>query len=190
MNLPSRFAALVLTISFGFVGECSSNGTLASKRMADGKQWTTENLNVDIAPSYCYDEAEVNCRRYGRLYTWESAQRACRSIGDGWRLPTENDWRQLARRYGGVREDSNDGGRAAYAALIADGSSGFSALFGGGREPNGGYARLEAHGFYWTSSETIPGSAWFYNFGKGGLALNRQREGEKARAFSVRCVKE
>ena len=54
--------------------------------MADGKQWTTRNLDVDISPSYCYDDKEQNCRQYGRLYTWESAQRACRPLGSAWRL--------------------------------------------------------------------------------------------------------
>jgi uncharacterized protein (TIGR02145 family) len=158
--------------------------------MADGKQWTVENLNVDTATSYCYDDVELNCRRYGRLYTWESAQRGCRSLGVGWRLPTDGDWRQLARRYGGVSEDSPEKGKAAYTALLIGGNSGFNALLGGGRSDAGEYARLEAHGFYWTTSESAPATAWFYNFGKGGLALHRQREGEKQGAFSVRCVSE
>jgi uncharacterized protein (TIGR02145 family) len=158
--------------------------------MADGKQWTIENLNVDATPSYCYDDAERNCSRYGRLYTWESAQRGCLSLGKGWRLPTDDEWRQLARRYGGVSEDAKDKGTAAYAALLIGGSSGFDAVLGGGRSAAGEYARLEAHGFYWTASESSPSTALFYNFGKGGLALHRQREGEKQEAFSVRCVRE
>jgi uncharacterized protein (TIGR02145 family) len=158
--------------------------------MADGKQWTVENLNVDTAPSYCYDGAQLNCSRYGRLYTWESAQQGCRSLGKGWRLPTESDWRQFARHYGGVSEDSLDKGKAAYTALLIGGSSGFNAVLGGGRSDAGEYARLDAHGFYWTTSESSPATAWFYNFGKGGLALHRQREGEKQWAFSVRCVRE
>jgi uncharacterized protein (TIGR02145 family) len=149
-----------------------------------------ENLNVDTPPSNCYDYAELNCRRYGRLYTWESAQRACRSLGNGWRLPTEDEWRELARHYGGVSEDASDKGRAAYTSLLIRGSSGFNARLGGGRSDTGEYARLEAHGFYWTESECGPVTTWFYNFGKGGLALHRQREGEKQRAFSVRCVGE
>jgi uncharacterized protein (TIGR02145 family) len=166
------------------------SGDGPAKRMADGKQWTAENLNVEAAPSYCYDDAEPNCRRYGRLYTWESAQRACRALGEGWRLPTDEDWRQLAKSYGGVSADSEDKGKAAYAALVSGGRSGFEAVLGGGRSETGEYARLEAHGFYWTASESDPGMAWFYNFGKGGLAFHRQREGEKPRAFSVRCVRE
>ena len=35
------------------------------------------------------------------------------------------------------------------------------------------YARLEAHGFYWTASETEPGSACFYNFGKPHVQVLR-----------------
>jgi uncharacterized protein (TIGR02145 family) len=161
----------------------------SSKRMADGKQWMTNNLSVTTAGSSCYDEAELNCRRYGRLYTWDSAQRACQTLGDGWRLPTEDEWRRLAKHYGGVFEDSDDRGKAAYTALLIGGRSGFNAVLGGGCGPDG-YARLEGHGLYWTSTESVPGAAWFYNFGKGSLALYRQREGDKTRAFSVRCIKE
>jgi uncharacterized protein (TIGR02145 family) len=161
-----------------------------AKRMPDGKEWTVANLDVDIASSYCYGGAEPNCSRYGRLYTWEAAARACVSLGEGWRLPSENDWRQLAKQYGGVSEDSIDGGRAAYKELSTGGASGLSALLGGGRGDDGQYARLEAHGFYWTASEIDPGTAWFYNFASGGAALHRQDGGEKRRAFSVRCVRE
>jgi uncharacterized protein (TIGR02145 family) len=157
--------------------------------MADGKEWTTNNLDLDIASSYCQGDSQLNCRRYGRLYTWEAAVQACQSLGDGWRLPTNDEWRQLTKQYGGVRDDSDDAGRAAYKALLTGGSSNFNAVLGGNRERDGQYARLQAHGFYWTASETDPGSAWFYNFGRGGQSLNRHRDGEKWRAFSVRCIK-
>ena len=168
-----------------------ASGTMYSpKRMADGKLWTTRNLDINLVPSYCYEDAELNCRRYGRLYTWESAGRVCQSLGDGWRLPTDDEWRQMAKRYDGVSEDLDDRGKAAYKALLAGGSSGFNALLGGGRSDDGEYARLEAHGFYWTATESDPASGWFYNFGKGGQALHRQIGGEKGRAFSVRCVRQ
>ena len=191
--------SIALSIAFGSViaslerlsaQNQKASGTMdSSKRMADGKLWTTHNLNVNTVPSYCYEDAERNCRRYGRLYTWESARRGCQSLGDGWRLPTDDEWRQMAKHYGGVSEDSDERGKAAYKALLAGGSSGFSALLGGGRSDDGQYARLEAHGFYWTASESDPGSVWFYNFGRGGQALHRQSGGEKQGAFSVRCVR-
>src|SRR6476660_7303481 len=192
-------AALALSIAFGFVGGVNStqgsakdqnlSGTIASsKRMADGKEWTIANLNVNTSSSYCYDDAPQNCRRYGRLYTWESARRGCQSLGDGWRLPTDDEWRQMAKRYGGVSDDSADKGRAAFTALLSGGTSGFNAVLGGNRS-DGQYARLEAHGFYWTASDNDPGSAPYYNFGRNGQALHRQPQGEKQIAVSVRCVR-
>jgi uncharacterized protein (TIGR02145 family) len=159
--------------------------------MADGKWWMTTNLNVDIGRSYCYDDSESNCRRYGRLYTWEAAQRGCETLRGGWRLPTNDDWRQMAGHHRGVFDDSDDAGTTAYADFSIGGRSGFDALLGGGRSPaDGQYARLEAHGFYWSASESHSTTAWFYNFGRGGRALYRHGDGEKARAFSVRCVRD
>src|SRR5687768_14729519 len=132
-----RVVAISLSIACGCVSTSCSTHSLAkdqhlpgtiysSRRMPDGKQWMTENLNVNTRGSYCYDDAELNCRRYGRLYTWESAQRGCQSLGHGWRLPTNDEWRQMAKHYGGVRDDSDDGGKAAYKALLIGGSSGFN----------------------------------------------------------------
>lgn len=174
----------------GLASAGASSMTESSRRMPDGRQWTTENLNVEVVPSYCYENSESNCRKYGRLYTWESAQRACEALGKGWRLPTEAEWRQLAKHYGGVFEDSKDSGKEAYTSLLIGGRAGFNAVLGGGRDGGGQYARGDAHGFYWTSSESGPANAWFYNFGKGRPALYRQQAGEKERAFSVRCVNE
>jgi uncharacterized protein (TIGR02145 family) len=197
-----RVPVLALSIALLFVGgSCATSRSVqnvgvsgainSSKRMQDGKQWTTENLHLDIAESYCYAGAELNCRRYGRLYSWQSALRGCQSLGDGWRLPTNDDWRQMAKHYGGIRDESADTGKAAYKALSMGGGSGFNAVLGGGRASDGGqYSRLEAHGFYWTSTETDAATAWFYNFGKGQLSLGRHDDGEKQRAFSVRCVRD
>jgi uncharacterized protein (TIGR02145 family) len=194
--------SIALSIAFGSVSasldrraaqdqRAASVGTTpSSKRMADGKEWTTANLNVSMSPSYCYDDAELNCRRYGRLYTWESAQRACQSLGDGWRLPTDDEWRQMAKRYGGVIDDSADKGRAAFTALMSGGTSGFNAVLGGNRELDGKYARLEAHGLYWTASENNSATAALYNFGKGGQALNRHTQGQNQMAISARCVRD
>jgi len=192
--------AIALSIAFASVGSGDaaqrsaksqnvSDRISSSRRMADGKEWTTVNLNVDTSPSYCYADAEANCRRYGRLYTWASAQRACGMLGSGWRLPTDAEWRQMAKRYGGVSDDSADKGRAAFTALSSGGTSGFNAALGGNRS-DGKYARLDAHGFYWTSSDNDPSSAPFYNFGQNGHALHRQPQGDKQMAISVRCVRE
>ena len=158
--------------------------------MPDGKIWTTGNLDLATSSSYCYGDTEANCVRYGRLYTWEAARQACQSLGTGWRLPADEDWRQLAKPFGGMHDDASDGGHSAFAALLAGGSSGLNAVLAGGRSETGEYGRLDAHGFYWTSTEDAPGTAVYYNFGKGSQALYRQTAGEKQRAFAVRCVRD
>ena len=199
-TIPIRVIAVALSITFGSVGCADAtkpsakdqgvSGTISlSAPMADGKRWTTANLNVNASPSYSYDDAEPNCRKYGRLYSWESAQRVCQLVGDGWRLPTDGEWRQMAKHYGGVSDDSADKGSAAFTALVSGGTAGFNAVLGGNRS-DGKYARLEAHGFYWTASDNDPDSAPFYNFGQNGQALHRQPDGEKQMAISVRCIRE
>ncbi|MDE3165183.1 MAG: hypothetical protein KGN36_05205 [Acidobacteriota bacterium] len=170
-------AVVLVWMIYLAAGTMTSCGGRSSKRMADGKRWTVRNLEVPVEGSYCY---EGDCRQYGRLYTWEAARRACQALAQGWRLPSDGDWQHLAALYGG--------GAGAYRALLTGGDSGFGALLGGGRGLDGRFARLDAHGFYWTATEDGPASAVFYNFAKGKLALFRQGAGEKTRAFSVRCV--
>jgi len=87
-----------------------------------------------------------------------------------------------------VSEDSHDDGKAAYAALSSGGPSGFDALLGGGLV-DGQFARLGAHGFYWTQSRSEPTGAWFYNFSKGNQALYRNPAGDEQMAIAVRCVR-
>jgi uncharacterized protein (TIGR02145 family) len=158
--------------------------------LADGHTWTMRNLEVSNVMSFCYADDAANCGRYGRLYTWEAARQVCETLGAGWTLPSDADWRGLAQSYGGLHGDDGRLGSEAYDALLAGGRSGFEAVLGGGRSGGGEYARGDAHGFYWTASETSPSTAVFYNFGKGSRGLYRQMHGEKERAFSVRCVKQ
>jgi len=191
---PKRawFVPAALLLAFASAGAAQSpSGSPPSKRFLDGKLWTTANLAVVTKDSYCYDDSEQNCRQYGRLYTWVSAQQACGMLPGGWRLPSNDEWRQLGTKYGGIRQESTDLGKAAYTALISGGPSGFNAVYGGGRsDKSGEYLRLDAHGFYWSATESGRDHAWFYNFGKGGQSFGRHENGEKLRALSVRCVKD
>ena len=77
-----------------------------------------------------------------------------------------------------------------YMTFSSGGTSGFNAVLGGNRSIDGKDDRREAHGLYWTVSESDPSTAPFYNFGKGSQALYRQPQGQKQMAVSVRCVRE
>jgi len=109
-------------------------------------------------------------------------------LGKEWRLPSNEEWEQMAQHYGGIRTDAGQDGKEAYKRLIEGGDSGFNILFGGTRDPSGGYRRVGAHGFFWTGTEYDSTNAWFYNLGKGGQFVNRHNDGEKPRAISVRCI--
>ena len=54
--------------------------------------WMAKNLDYASQASYCYDEKESNCEKYGRLYNWEDARTAC---PEGWRLPDKEDFEDL-----------------------------------------------------------------------------------------------
>ena len=162
----------------------SDGNSYTIKVMSDGRTWTTTNLRLALPGSYCYGDVASECLRLGRLYTWASAAQACTRLGTGWRLPTDDEWRQLAKAYGGLL--SNSEGPAASTDLLAGRSSGFNAVLGGNRDANGSYARVDEHGLYWTATESDNEHAWLYNFGR--LGLNRHRGGDKSWAVSVRCV--
>ena len=159
------------------------------KIMSDRNHWITNNLNLNIEESYCYQNNPAYCKEYGRLYTFQSAQKACNLLGEGWRLPTNQEWEQMADQYGGIREKSTDSGRKVFKELLVGGNAGFNAMLGGNRELDGkGYARLKGHGLYWTATEN-GNNVWFYNFGSGLKMLTRHEDGEKSRGFSVRCIR-
>jgi uncharacterized protein (TIGR02145 family) len=187
--------AAILFFHYGAFAQANtvkdSDGNLYTvKKMPDGKVWMTENLKIKIPGTYCYDNNDANCVKYGRLYTWKVAQDACKLLGEGWRLPTNEDWEMLGKQYGGVRTDSNDG-KAAYQALMPGGKAGFNLQFAGGRNVDSipGYARQDAHGFYWTATEVDNKYAWMYNFGINGKLMNRHNDSEKGEAYAVRCIK-
>ena len=61
--------------------------------MKIGKQvWMAKNLNVKTDGSWCYDNDPANCEKYGRLYAWDAAMKACPS---GWHLPGKEEMEAL-----------------------------------------------------------------------------------------------
>jgi uncharacterized protein (TIGR02145 family) len=164
--------------------------TYSVKLMPDGNQWMTQDLNVRVDSSWCSGDNPANCKIYGRLYTYISAAEACEMLGNGWHLPSRKDWEILSDQYGGASNKSKDGGKSAYKALQTGGESGFNATLGGNRElTEGKFARLKAHGFYWTTTEIDALTAWNFNFGAGGKALHCQDGMGKDEGASVRCIR-
>jgi hypothetical protein len=89
-------------IAFGFAGGASSTQVRrrpdpVGHRFANGwrtVKMDTANLNVNTSSSLLHDDAEPNCRRYGRLYTWERRSEADRPRR--WMAVADRrQWRQM-----------------------------------------------------------------------------------------------
>ncbi|MCB9287672.1 MAG: caspase family protein [Lewinellaceae bacterium] len=164
----------------------------------NGLRWMAENLNFDVGEGcWFYDDDPKNGEKYGRLYTWEAAQKAC---PPGWRLPTDEEWKALANGFGGYVDGGNilselKGAfidrkpKESYEALIVDGNSGFDALLGGCRYPNGGYYGLGVDGGYWSGTLKDTQGAWGYTFNSGSGRLSRYAL-DKSYGHSCRCIQD
>lgn len=155
-------------------------------RLKDGKKWMTQNLNYQMSDGLCYDNDHRNCSKFGRLYTWRIAKSVC---PNGWRLPTDNDWREMTKQYGGSDIDADDGGQASYAALINAGNSQFSAQLGGYRYSDEVFYDLDIRGYYWSSTQRGASFAWYYRFNQYYEKLYRST-GSKSWACSCRCLQD
>ncbi len=142
--------------------------------------WMAENLNYSTGNSWCYDNNTSNCSKYGRLYDWETAKKACPR---GWHLPSKSEFEILLSKVGG--EGSN-----AYHALKDGGSSGFSALFGGWRYFSGNFYYIGSIGYWWSSTEYGTNLAWYLGmysyFQDASMYYNNYKEN----GFSVRCLQD
>ena len=65
----------------------------------DSQKWMAENLNYKTPNSFCYEDADSNCTKYGRLYTWEATENVCPA---GFHLPTVDEWIKLIVTAGGL----------------------------------------------------------------------------------------
>jgi len=151
--------------------------------------WMAENLNYNANGSKCYDNNSANCEKYGRLYNWETAKKACPS---GWHLQSEGELALLSEDVGG----SGIAGRKLKAKSgWSDNGNGtdefeFSALPGGAGGLDGSFGNVNSKGTWWSASEYGSNIAYcwgmnYYSEGAGG-----ENGCDKSYLLSVRCVQD
>jgi uncharacterized protein (TIGR02145 family) len=149
--------------------------------------WMAENLNYAVKGSVCYDNKPENCDKYGRLYDWETAIKACPS---GWHLPSEEEWEALAAAVGG--EETAGSKLKARDGWNEDGNGtddyGFAALPGGDGYSDGSFNFAGINGFWWSDSEYAASHAYSRLIGYYGESVSTNAI-DKIYLFSVRCVK-
>jgi len=180
--------------------------------------WMAENLNFKTDSSFCYDNVDSNCTKYGRLYSWSAAmdsvgewstdgkgcgyKKLCspthpvRGIcPEGWHLPSKDEWNNLFNAVGG--EDvagkmlKSVSGWKDYSEKDGNGSDAYSfaVLPAGIRGPLGGYGDEGRFANFLTSTEYSWGNAY---------ELTMYNENDIAHIYnlfkynghSVRCLKD
>jgi uncharacterized protein (TIGR02145 family) len=175
------------TVEYGFFADFRDNKTY--KTIAVGSlTWFAENLNFKTGNSWCYDNDEFNCKKYGRLYDWNTARAACPS---GWHLPSRAEWNDMVSVIG-----SNIAGEKLksihdWSKIGKKGTDeyGFCALPGGRRFTNGNFRLLGETGNWWTSSECSNLEAYYRYMNASISEVGESNYYRKTMGFSVRCVK-
>jgi uncharacterized protein (TIGR02145 family) len=179
------------------------------------KTWMAENLNFAADGSKCYGEggvvtegidgegnpinptklsnAEVqaNCAKYGRLYNWATAMKACPA---GYRLPSDDEWTALVNYAGGQEKAGNKLKSKAGWNDNGNGTDdyGWSALPGGNGGTDGDFEDAGNFGYWWSATEddaNLANLAWYRRMGYNGEFVFRDSR-YKASLFSVRCVED
>lgn len=166
-------------------------------------EWMSENFRYDMKDdSNCQlylnaDDSPVDPMVYGRLYTYSGAVNAC---PDGWRLPTDDDWKSLEKVFG-MSDSEADGrewrGNVAGLMLSMYGEkTDFNILLAGYFTQNttaqtNGWRHLGSYGFYWTATKE-PEKGTFYYYRKfiyNSKSIYRESM-EPGNMLSVRYVRD
>ncbi len=142
------------------------------------KLWMAQDLNYAGVTSECYNENQETCKTNGRLYTFNSAQKACPL---GWHIPTREEAQAAL---------DNASTPWQYSGRCKDGDCNFKGDMG----------------FHWTSSEPKSGDKKFdENGGSNGALIIVEKSpdyvkededrlffqvDQKVKRFSVRCVQD
>ena len=134
---------------------------------------------------------------YGLFYTWEAAQRACKKLGQGWRLPTDEEWRTRCIKNGGYTDNTG-----MEQLKYGDPVAGMGKLMLQGFPVGGGIlydpstytpgTQPEAYylmGTYWSGTEADKRSAYSWSLMNRPMDIQRSETFKTAGAF-CRCIKD
>lgn len=204
-----------------FVFKDSRDGNQYSVAVIGGNVWMAENLRyADSSKSknlkgntWCYEDKEENCDKYGRLYSWTAALNLdsssltsnsgygcinCNERGvcpEGWHIPSRNDWVNL-RDYVDVHNakesvarslKSKTGWKSVDSVSTGVDRFGFNAAPSGRHNNDGDYMDAEKFLFFWSSVESDAGTAvgWTLRYDNEYLDYG---EYYKNHGLSIRCV--
>jgi len=159
---------------------CDIGGTV----VIGTQTWMAKNLNCNVAGSKCYGNDTGNCDKYGRLYNFETAKKACPK---GWHIPSNAEWDKL---YHSV--DGTSGTESPYESETAGKvlkTQSFAALLGGGGTADGNFMGVGENGAWWSASEDDSNNAYSRYIYDGDDAAYWWKD-DKSYLLSVRCLRD
>jgi len=196
---PPLSSSSSATRSSSSSSEVVEDGLLIDSR--DGKKykittigkhiWMAENLSYNAKDSKCYNDENSNCKKYGRLYSWETIKENL--CPDGWRLPSNADWNALVNFAGGEKNAGNKLKAKSGWNNSGNGSDdyGFAALPGGHASREGKFSYMGDLGLWWNDNPKAHSefaSNWYIN-ARGNAKNNDFFDAFESNFSSIRCIK-
>lgn len=189
--MKSIVSIVVLSAAFvsaGMIKDSRDNQTYKTVQIGN-LEWMAQNLNFkDDEESWCYGKKVANCKKYGRLYTWDAAASSCPT---GWRLPSAAEFDILWSASGskdeaGAKLKSKSGWKSGN----GEDAFGFAALPGGFwvDDEDSGFTQEGSSAYFWSGSEVNETTANYVSL-DGGSSAAAWQEIDKYTGFSVRCVR-
>ncbi|GHV15640.1 hypothetical protein AGMMS49938_14370 [Fibrobacterales bacterium] len=174
-------AAVAVTFAIGY----SADGVKIGEQV-----WAPKNSDIKVKGSTCYNDDAEMCKKYGRLYTWKQAKKACPK---GWHLPTDDEWKTLKSTLGNpskaateltAKEGWNDyKGKK----VVASDIYGWSALPGGMKMNKDKFYDVGKAGYWWSATEYAEDTAPNWKIENDNSAFIEYNHEESF--LSVRCLK-
>ena len=129
-------------------------------------------FGLHVAVGFCYDGADSNCAKYGKLYDKVTIFRICK---DGWRVPSKDDYDKLLK----------------FLNSHTDYLKVFKPLRAGFRKEDGTYSLMDEKALFWSATEMTGQGECYVEFSDdnerglhkcGGMVQND--------ALSLRCIKD
>jgi len=164
------------------------------KITAIGNQiWMAENLSYNAKNSKCYNDENSNCKKYGRLYSWETVKGNQNLCPDGWKLPSNAEWNVLVNYAGGEKNAGNKLKAKSGWNNSGNGADdyGFAALPGGHASREGKFSYAGDLGLWWSDNLKVHSefaSNWYIN-ARGNAKNNDFFEAFESYFSSIRCIK-
>ncbi|MBV6644733.1 MAG: hypothetical protein KI790_04760 [Cyclobacteriaceae bacterium] len=141
------------------------------------RTWFAENTRYNVPGSYCYNDTDAYCEKFGRLYNYKGANKAC---PDGWHVPTIKEWNHLFDFFGGWHNAGKH--------LVEGGESDMHMLYGGFGEPGHIFKDLTFSGNWWDNELKGDDAAGIITLITGSKEIYHEVIGNQHK-LSCRCVK-